>query len=101
MRVRLTAAARRELKEIFVYWAERANVEVADKLIEMITERFSLPARFPEAGRRCEEIAPGVRSLPAGDYIVYYRKVRSTISILHILHGARDQRRAFQQSEPQ
>jgi len=36
MRFHLTKTAERELDQIFVYWAQRAGVEVADKLIDSI-----------------------------------------------------------------
>jgi plasmid stabilization system protein ParE len=33
----------------------------------------------------------------AGKYLIYYRKKRGIIHILHVFHGARDQARAFRQ----
>jgi toxin ParE1/3/4 len=79
------------LDEIFVYWATRASLEVADRLVETLEEHFALLAESPEIGRRCAEIAAGVRCFPAGNYLIYYRKVRGSVQILHVFHGARDQ----------
>jgi plasmid stabilization system protein ParE len=95
MRIRVSKAAERELDKIFVYWAQRAGVEVADRLIDSIEERFVVLGDFPDAGRKSDEIAPGVFRFPAGKYLIYYRKVRSMIHVLHVFHGARDQSRAF------
>jgi hypothetical protein len=36
-----------------------------------------------------------VRCFPAGKYLIYYRNTRRGTDILHIFHGARDQKRAF------
>lgn len=95
MRFHVTKSAERDLDEIFVYWARRAGLDVADRLIDSIEERFALLGDYPSVGRKCEEIAPGVCRFLAGDYLIYYRKERSVIKILHILHGARDQARVL------
>jgi toxin ParE1/3/4 len=84
-----------ELDEIFVYWAKRAGVEVVDKLIDSIEDRFALLGDYPLIGKECDDFAPGVRSFPVGNYLVYYRKRRGIIQILRILYGARDQASAL------
>ncbi len=95
MRYRVSENAARDLDEIFVYWANRASPEAADRVIDKITERFWLLGLHPEAGKRAGDIAPGVKCFPAGRYLIYYRKTRRGIDILHIFHGARNQGRAF------
>lgn len=91
IRFRLSKNALRELDEIFVYWARRASLEVADRLVEALEEHFALLGESPGIGRRCDEIAAGVRCFPAGKYLIYYRKARGSVEILHVFHGARDQ----------
>jgi toxin ParE1/3/4 len=99
MQYRVTSQAREDLREIHFYWAQRASLEVADRLIDTITERFWLLGEFPEAGRHSSDIAAGVRCFPAGTYLIYYAargsRNRRRIDILHIFHGARDQERAL------
>ena len=95
MRYRLSKAARRELDEIFLYWAKRASVATADRVVVQITDRFRLLGEFPDAGKSVDDIAPGVRCLPAGKYLIYYRKTSKGSNIAHIIHGARDQKAAF------
>jgi toxin ParE1/3/4 len=98
MKYRLSREAEEDLDEIFFYWARRANVNVADRLIDRITERFWLLADFPDIGRKADDLAPGVRCFPAGKYLIYYRKTSRKIEILHVFHGARDQARAYRKS---
>ena len=93
MRYRVSADAERDLDEIFLYWATRTSLNVADRLIENITDRFWLIGEHPDAGRLAEEMGPGVRCFPAGKHLIYYRKTRRTLDILHVFHGARDQER--------
>ncbi|MFZ1084545.1 MAG: type II toxin-antitoxin system RelE/ParE family toxin [Terracidiphilus sp.] len=95
MQFHVTKKAERELDEIFVYCAQLAGVDVADTLIDSIEERFALLGDYPLAGQKSDELAPGVFRFPAGEYLIYYRKKRGMIHILHVLHGARDQKRAF------
>ncbi|HVZ82366.1 MAG TPA: type II toxin-antitoxin system RelE/ParE family toxin [Terracidiphilus sp.] len=95
MRLRVARSAERDLDEIFFYWTERAGIEAADKILDAILDRFALLAEFPEAGRACPEIAPKVRCFPAGNHLIYYRRARRGLEILHVFHGARQQERAF------
>ncbi len=44
------------------------------------------PLAFPAR----EDLAPGLRVLPCGHYLIFYRPMDSTIRIERILHGARD-----------
>lgn len=90
IRFRISKNALRELDEIFFYWARRASLEVADRLVEALEEHFALLAESPGIGRQCDEIAAGVRCFPAGKYLIYYRKARGSVEILHVFHGARD-----------
>jgi toxin ParE1/3/4 len=95
MRYRVSEDAERDLDEIFVYWANRASLEAADRVVDRITERFWLLGEHPNAGKPAREIAASVKCFPAGKYLIYYRKTPRGTDILHIFHGARDQRSAF------
>jgi toxin ParE1/3/4 len=95
MRYRVSRDAEQNLDEIFLYWAKRAGLKVADRLMDSITDRFWLLGEHPDAGISSEDMAAGVKCFPAGKYLIYYRKTRRGTDILHIFHGARDQKLAF------
>jgi toxin ParE1/3/4 len=95
MQFYVTKKAERELDQIFVYWAQRAGIDVADRIVDSIEERFALLGDYPLVGRKCDDLAPGVFRFLAGDYLIYFRKRRGMIQIIHVFHGARDQARAF------
>lgn len=90
MPYRVSPNAQEDLDRIFVYWAKRVSVETADRLIDRIADRFWLLGEYPRAGKLCDGIAQGVRSFPAGKYIIYYRTTRRGTEILHVFHGSRD-----------
>jgi toxin ParE1/3/4 len=95
MRYRVSDDAERDLEEIFLYWATRASLETADRVVDRITDRFWLLGEHPDAGKPAGDIAAGAKCFPAGKYLIYYRKTRRGTDILHIFHSARDQRSAF------
>lgn len=95
MRVRISEPAEADLEEIFLYWGERVNESVAARIIDQIVDRFRLVAEFPAAGKHVREGAADVRCFPAGKHLIYYRYRENITEILHVLHAARDQRRAF------
>ena len=95
MRYRVSEDAEQDLLEIFTYWAKEASLQIADRMIDGINERFWLLGEHPDAGKPAGHIAPGVKCFPAGKYLIYYRRRRGGSDILHIFHGARNQRNAF------
>jgi len=89
---RLAPETEGELDEIWYYIArESGSVEIADRLIDSITERFFLLATHPHVGRRRDEdLRPGLRSFPVGRYVILYRVVGNDVVILHVMPAARD-----------
>lgn len=45
---------------------------------------------FPEAGRRRDDLASGVRSLSVEGYLLFYRLTEDGVVLDRILHGRRD-----------
>ncbi len=88
-RVTFTPNARDELSGIHSYIAADSQHR-ADVLLSRIEESVLSLRQFPREGRLRPELAPGVRSIPAGNYIIFYTLIADTIWILHILHAARD-----------
>lgn len=70
-------------------------MDTADAAIDSITDVFPLFFSNPEAGRRRDDVARGVRSFPADKYLIYYRSAGGSVVISRVIHGMRDQRRAF------
>jgi toxin ParE1/3/4 len=95
-RIRVSHPAEKDLDDIWYYVARNSDsIDVADRLLESITEAFCLLAQAPEAGTRRDEIAPGLRGFPVGNYIIYYAKTERHVVISRILHGMRDQKSAY------
>lgn len=98
MRYQVSEGAQADLDEIFLYWAKRTSLDTADQLIDRIVDRFWLLGEFPDAGKRADDLARGLRCFPAGKYLIYYRKTRRGVEIIHIFHGARLQIQAVRKA---
>jgi plasmid stabilization system protein ParE len=68
---RLAPQATADLDDIWYYVANESGVETANRLIDSITDDFSLLARHPHLGRsRYDDFGHGMRSFPVGEYVI-------------------------------
>jgi toxin ParE1/3/4 len=87
--VHIRPAAQADLLEIWTYIAEDSLAH-ADAFIDKLHKSIQLLRRRPGLGRRRDELFPGIRSLPVGNYVIFYREVAKGLEIVRVLHGARD-----------
>jgi toxin ParE1/3/4 len=89
---RLAPKAERDLDDIWYYVAkESGSIEIANRLIDSITDRFFLLASFPYLGRsRDEDFGFGCRSFAVTEYVIVYCLEAEDVSILRVAHGPRD-----------
>lgn len=89
---RRTPEADSDLDDIWYYFATKTgSVETADRLVDSITDRVYLLATHPNIGRaRDEDLRPGLRSFPVGEYVIIYRIQDEDVLILRVLRGSRD-----------
>ena len=85
-----------DLDEIWVYIAQNASVEVAQRVVGSITSTFVLLAANPGLGRLRPILGKGMRSFPVSNYRIYYRQDRrGRVRILYVKHAARDEKKLF------
>ena len=90
---RLSAEAKADLDEIWIYNALERGETAADRIIDFLIDRFRLLAAMPSIGHlRADLTNRPVRfwtSLPL-PYQVIYRPDRIPIHIVSVLHHAQD-----------
>jgi toxin ParE1/3/4 len=88
---RLAPRAELDLDDIWLYVAkESGSIEIANHLIDTITDRFFTLARFPFMGRsREEDFGLGYRSLAVGEYVIVYCVENEDVLVLRVVHGRR------------
>jgi toxin ParE1/3/4 len=72
------------------YVAGDRSIETADRLVDAITARFFLLATHPRVGRRRDDLRPGLRVFPVGEYLVLYRIDGDDVLIQRVVRGSRD-----------
>lgn len=87
--VRRTSLAHLDLVEIALRIAED-NPIAADRWIEQIEARCQALAQMPELGRKRPELAPELRSLAFGNFVIFYRPSADGIEVIRVLDGRRD-----------
>lgn len=89
MAYRLTNRARHDVLEIWAYIAGDSE-SAADRFIDRLTRHFKILGDFPQAGRTRNELRPGYRSLPVGDYLIFYKIGPPGIRVMHVVRGQMD-----------
>jgi len=94
---RLAPHAERDLDDTWLYVAkESGSIEIANRLIDTITDRCAALGSFPYIGRpRDADFGLGCRSLAVGEYVIVYCVESGNALILRIVHGRRDLERLF------
>jgi toxin ParE1/3/4 len=89
---RLAPEAETDLDDIWYYIAKESNsIQIADRFIESIANRFFLLATNPHIGRsRDEDLRPGLRSFPVGQYVIIYRIEDNNVLVLRVIRGSRN-----------
>jgi toxin ParE1/3/4 len=88
---RVAGDAEADLDEIWLYVAtESGSMDVATRLIDLITGRFVFLSSFPYAGRaRDDDFGIGSRSFSVGEHVIVYCVEGEDVLILRVVHGKR------------
>ena len=89
---RVAASAERDLDDIWHYVATQSgSIEIADRFVDSLTDRFFVLAGFPHLGRSREsDFGAGFRSFAVGDYAIVYGVEQGDVVILRVVHGRRE-----------
>ena len=88
-RVKLTARAERDLKDIWLVIAEHSLLN-ADRFLDQLESRIDSLIEFPDRGADRSEIAKGARVLIEGKYLIFYRKTAKAVEVLRVVYGGMD-----------
>jgi toxin ParE1/3/4 len=95
-RIRYTASARREIDEIAEFIARQSgSAETAMKWLSALDGNIDLLARVPGTGTARDDQQPGLRSSPIFSYLIFYRATPRILTVVRVVHGARDLSQIF------
>jgi len=96
----LTAAAARDLDDIFQYMLEHGGATAALRVHERLYEGFTKVGTSPTVGHVRDDLADeALRVWVVFSYLIIYRSGTRPIQILRVIHGARDLPRAIDERE--
>ena len=81
--------ARLDLIDIWNYIADD-NEAAADRMLDRIGGVLRMLSEQPKAGRERPELAPGLRSFPVGNYLLFYLPLPGGIDLVRVLSGYMD-----------
>jgi toxin ParE1/3/4 len=88
--MRWAAAAERDIRAIWSYYAADASTNIADQVVDRIRARAATLDTLPLSGRPREDVRPGLRSVLAHPYVVFYRIVENDVEVVRVLHQRRN-----------
>ena len=94
-RFRLLSRAQRDLVDIRDFIAQD-NPPRAVTFVAELVEHFGRLAEQPAIGRARPEMGRGIRSMPHGRYVIFYRPRQDGVSVYRVIHGSRDLGRGLQ-----
>ncbi|NEP11561.1 MAG: type II toxin-antitoxin system RelE/ParE family toxin [Symploca sp. SIO2C1] len=95
----ITPTASRDIESIMDYIAEKVSVEKAEQILEKINLKLQLLVKFPQIGRRRDELYPGLRSVPLENYLIFYRFTSGGIEVMRVVGGYRDLEALFAEND--
>lgn len=80
-----------ELRDIWRYIAEDSP-DAADRVLMRIDQKLDVLRDFPKMGAKRDDIAPGVRMLIEGNYLLLYeyRANEGIVELVSVVDGRRD-----------
>jgi len=89
MKIVVTNTARQDLFRIYSYIEERSPA-AAETIVARIDRKLDQLARFPFIGRERSSLAPGLRSVLVGSYLVFYTVEPNNIVVVRVIDGRMD-----------
>ena len=90
----IAIVAESDLLQIWEYIAEDSPIN-ADHFLKQIEAKFNLLLDHAGAGKMRDDLIAGLRSLPIGNYIIFYQSHENSVEIIRVLHSARDIQNLF------
>lgn len=88
---RLTRQAMQDMDQIWDYIGDKNdNPDAADRLVIRFHTTFARLAKSPGSGHRRDDLCPGMRVFPVGNYVVFYHPSTGGIDITGIVHARRN-----------
>jgi toxin ParE1/3/4 len=87
----LDAEAEAQLEDLFMYIAQDASIEVAERFTDAIVEQCEALSHFPNRGTPRDDIQPGLRTIAFRRAVtIAYAVEEDRVEVLGIFYRGRD-----------
>jgi toxin ParE1/3/4 len=86
----LSPQAKSDLDEIWDFTVRTWGERQAEDYIRLLVGAIETVAENPRRGRACNEVRKGYLKYSAGSHVIFFRKIRSGIEVVRVLHGSID-----------
>jgi toxin ParE1/3/4 len=86
---RISKKAQADIREAMDYLSQGGE-ETAIRWVGHLIDRCESLVRFPESGRRRDDLAAGLRQVLVDRWLVFYQIEGDRIGVVRVLHGSRD-----------
>ena len=86
LRIVLSPKAEDDIVGIAAYTLETWGERQMSMYVRALNVRFAALARFPNTGRRRDELGRGYRSVVQGSHVVFYRTTARDLIVVRVLH---------------
>jgi toxin ParE1/3/4 len=83
-----TNQAEEDLVDILAHLGQYSP-KAAERFAAEVERTCRVLAQSPGIGRSREELAPGLRSIPAGKYLLFYKPIDDGIELVRVVYGPR------------
>ena len=95
MRFDIKAEALADLEEIYAYGLAEHGLEHAGTYLAKLRDQFDRLIEFPRLGPVASGLRQSLRVWKCGRHHIYYAEGKETLTIVRILHHARDAAQQF------
>ena len=88
--IEISPKAKKDLREIWLYYARSASPEVADRKLHEIAIETERIGRHPTPGRENDAEFPGLRRLLVHPHTIFFRIMADKAEVVRVLHEQRD-----------
>jgi toxin ParE1/3/4 len=86
----LSQAAEEDLGQIFDYAELEFGLDQSIQYLSEMERLFYQLCDNPMLGRERKEICEGLRSIPSGSHVIFYRVLTHQVRVVRVLHASRD-----------
>ncbi len=87
-KLRVSGPATRDLERIGEYTRAKWGAAQRRKYLGQLKDGFKALRDTPGIGARRDDIHKGLRAHPRGKHVVFYRKTKTELTIVRVLHGS-------------